>query len=70
MVIFYAVLNGYFSGLETKDVKNAETGLIEYVEKFHEKDILDRLSKGSELDAQTEEKLKQAIGKFMEGFSH
>ena len=38
--VFYAVLNNYFEKVDVADIKKAEIGLVEYLEKFHEEDIL------------------------------
>ena len=63
---FYAVLNNYFETVATADIKKTETGLLEYLEKFHEADILKPIRESGQLDEATEAKLKEAIAKFVE----
>ncbi|MBI4086273.1 MAG: F0F1 ATP synthase subunit alpha [Candidatus Liptonbacteria bacterium] len=66
VVILYAALNDYFDNLEIASVKEKENSFVEYVEKFHEADILKPIRESGELSAETEEKLKAAIQKFLE----
>jgi F-type H+-transporting ATPase subunit alpha len=63
---FYAVLNNYFETVATADIKKTETGLLEYLEKFHEADVLKPIRESGQLDEATEAKLKEAIAKFVE----
>jgi F-type H+-transporting ATPase subunit alpha len=63
VVIFYAVLNGYFENVEVADAKAKEAELAEHVEKIHG-DILDAIRTSRELSDETEEKLRTAIENF------
>ncbi len=66
VVILYAVLNNHFDHLEIAEVKEKENAFIEYVEKFHEADILKPIRESGELSPETETKLKSAISHFIE----
>jgi len=67
VVILYAALNNYLNALPLADVKKTETAFLEYVEKFHEEDILKSIRETGDLSVGTEEKLKGVIEKFLEG---
>ncbi len=64
--VFYAVLNNYFEKTEVADIKKTEAALVEYLEKFHEEDILKPIRESGQFDEATEGKLKEALGKFLE----
>jgi F-type H+-transporting ATPase subunit alpha len=66
VVIFYAVLNDYFEKIEIADAKKVEKDFIEYLDKLHSKDILEPLREKGDLTEEIENKLKQAIKRFLE----
>jgi F-type H+/Na+-transporting ATPase subunit alpha len=66
VITFYAVLNGYFSGVSVPEAKSVEHDYIEYVEKFHTADILTPIRETGEMKPETEEALKGATLKFMD----
>ncbi len=63
--IFYAVLNNYFESVAVEDVKKTETGLVEHLRTLHEDDILKPIRETGLFEAETEEKLKLAINRFL-----
>ena len=63
--VFYATLGGYFSKLSLAEVKKKEEGLLEYLEKFHESDVLSPLRETGVLAEEVEAKLKGAIEKYL-----
>jgi F-type H+-transporting ATPase subunit alpha len=63
--VFYAVLNDYFDGVEIADIKKTEKDLVEYLEKFHENDILAPIREGGQFTDDIEAKLKEALGRFL-----
>ena len=64
--IFYAVLNGYFENIAVEEVRKTERALTEYLEKLHENDILKPIRETGEFTPETEEKLKEALKRFLE----
>lgn len=66
VVILYAVLNNHFDHLEIAEAKEKENAFIEYIEKFHEADILKPVRETGELSPGTESTLKSAISHFIE----
>jgi len=64
--LFYAVLNNYFENVAVEDIKKTENAFLEYLEKFHENDVLKPMRETGALDDATEAKLKEAITKFIE----
>ncbi|MBU6500992.1 MAG: F0F1 ATP synthase subunit alpha [Patescibacteria group bacterium] len=64
--VFYAVLNNYFEKVAVEDVKKTEGELLEYLEKLHESDILKPIRDTGDFSEATEQKLKEAITRFME----
>jgi F-type H+-transporting ATPase subunit alpha len=69
VVVFYAVLNDYFDNIEVVDAKKVENDFVEYLDKLHSKDILEPIKKTGEMDEKTENKLREIIGKFLDGIS-
>ncbi len=63
--VFYAVLNNYFESVTIEDVKKTEAGLLEYLEKFHDEDILKHIRETGELTEAVEQKLKAAVARFL-----
>jgi F-type H+-transporting ATPase subunit alpha len=64
--IFYAVLNNHFESVEVQDIRATEAKLLDYLEKFHESDILKPMRDTGEFKDETEAKLKEAIARFLE----
>ena len=63
---FYAVLNNYFENVAVEDIKKTENGLLEYLEKLHENDILKPIRETGDFSETVEQKLKEAITRFLE----
>ena len=63
---FYAALNGHFDTLALGDIKKTEKLYVEYLGKFHEKDVLSPIRESGQVDEKTETTLKAAIGRFLE----
>jgi len=63
--IFYAVLNNYFESIAVEDVRRTESDLVEHLARLHEDDILKPIRESGELKPETEEKLKEAINRFL-----
>jgi F-type H+-transporting ATPase subunit alpha len=64
--IFYAVLNDYFESVAVTDIKKTEIAFLEYLEKFHEEDLLKPIRETGEFKEEVENKLKNAITRFLE----
>lgn len=64
VVLFYAILNGYFSHVAIPDVRVKQEEFIDYLEKLHNDDILMKIRESSMLDEPIEAKLKEAITSF------
>ena len=64
--VFYAVLNNYFDNVPVEDIKKTETGLVEYLAQLHEDDILKPIRETGQFDEAVENKLKEAIARFLE----
>ena len=58
--VFYAVLNNFFEKIAVVDIKKTENELVEYLEKFHEEDILKPIRESGQFDEAVEAKLKGA----------
>jgi F-type H+-transporting ATPase subunit alpha len=66
VVVFYAVLNDYFEKIEVADAKKVEKDFLDYLDKLHGKDILEPLRSKGDLTEEIENKLKEAIKRFLE----
>jgi F-type H+-transporting ATPase subunit alpha len=64
--IFYAVLNNYLENVPVPEVIKTENGLLDYLRKFHEVDVLKPMRETGEFKEEVEAKLKEAIGRFLE----
>ena len=64
VIVFYAVLKGYFDEYKPEQVKAIEAKYLDYMKQLHEKDILEVMRTGGELTEETENKLKEAIEHF------
>ena len=65
VVLFYAALNGHLDEVPVADMKQAESKLLEYLDKFHAEDVLAPLREKGEMEPETEEKLKAALSRFL-----
>ncbi len=63
--VFYAVLNNYFEGIAVEDVKKKQNELVEYLGKLHEDDILKPIRETGLFDEAVENKLKEALTRFL-----
>ncbi|MGC9599521.1 MAG: F0F1 ATP synthase subunit alpha [Minisyncoccia bacterium] len=63
--VFYAVLNNYFENVAVEDIKKTEYGLLDYLAKLHENDILKPIRDTGDFSDATEAKLKEAIMRFL-----
>jgi len=59
-------LNGYFEHVEVGAIKNTEAGLLEYLEKLHENDVLKPIRETGDFPEAVEAKLKEAITHFLQ----
>jgi len=66
VTLLYAALNNYFDDLPLEDIKNTKERFLEYIEKFHEGDILRPIRERKDLEIEVEEKLKSAILRFLQ----
>lgn len=66
VVIFYAVLGGYFEKFSPAEMKKIEASFSEYMQKLHAEDVLNPIKTKGELTQEIEEKLKTAIAKFLD----
>ena len=64
--LFYAVLNDYFENIAVEDIRKTEKGLLEYLEKLHENDVLKPIRETGDFSAETEAKLKEALAQFLQ----
>ncbi len=64
VVLIYAGTGGYFDEYEPEKVQQIGQDMIEYLEKLHEQDILEKIRTSGELSEEVEEKLKVAIEDF------
>ena len=64
--VLYAGLNNYFDHLAVEQIKETERRFVEYIERFHEEDILKPIQETGDLTSEDETKLKEAIGRFLE----
>ncbi len=63
--VFYAVLNNYFENVAVEDIAKTEAGLVDYLGKLHEDDILKPIRETGLFEETTENKLKEAITHFL-----
>ena len=69
VALFYAALNDYFIDIEVADIKKVEKDFLEYLDKLHSKDILNLLREKGDLTDEIENKLKEAIKRFLDSKS-
>lgn len=65
VAVFYAVLNGYFDAIEIGDMKKTEKEFIDYLDKLRDEDVLRPIREKGELTDEIENKLKEAIERFL-----
>jgi F-type H+/Na+-transporting ATPase subunit alpha len=63
--IFYAILNNYFENVAVEEIKKTENAFLEYLEKFHEEDILKPIRETGGFTEVVEGQLKGAIVSFL-----
>jgi F0F1-type ATP synthase alpha subunit len=63
--VFYAVLNNYFEGIAVEDVKKKQNEFIDYLSTLHEEDILKPIRETGLFDDAVENKLKEALARFL-----
>jgi F-type H+-transporting ATPase subunit alpha len=68
VILFYAVLNGYFEGLSDELLEGVEQVFMEYMERFCTDTILGPIHERKVLDEEIEEHLKKAIGDFIDSY--
>jgi len=66
VIVFYAVLNGYFDKIDLASAKDTEGRFLDYIEKLHDKDILTPLREKGEMTGEIEDVLKKSISRFLE----
>jgi F-type H+-transporting ATPase subunit alpha len=64
--VFYAVLNNYFAEVAVEDITKTQNDLVEYLSSLHEDDILKPIRETGLFEEATENKLKDAIKRFLE----
>jgi len=64
VVVFYAVLGGYFNDVKPEDVREAEIKFLEYLKELHDKAVLEVIRASGEMSDETEAKLKKALENF------
>jgi F-type H+-transporting ATPase subunit alpha len=69
VALFYAVLNDYFIDIEVADIKRVENEFLDYLSKLYGKAVLDSLREKGDLTEEIENKLKEAIGRFLDSKS-
>lgn len=68
VVLFYAAVNGYFSELEPANIQKFEILFMEYLEKFHDADLLQPLREKKAITEEIEAMLKEVITNFLESY--
>ncbi len=67
VALLYAALNHYFDEIPPEKVAAAGDAFLDYLEKLHLASVLDPIRKTKTLDDAVEEKLKEAIERFLKG---
>ncbi len=65
VILFYAILNGYFDSVPVENVQRRAEELIEYAESLYQKDVIDPIREAGELSEDVENKLQEMLEKFM-----
>ena len=69
VAILYAVTKGILSDVRVEDVREYETGLYTYLDTYAQGvEVMQEIRITGKLEAETEEKLKDAIGRYTENF--
>ena len=66
VLVLYAALNGYFDKFQPEQIQAIEVKFLVYVKDLHG-DLLDSLRKERQITDEIESKMKEVIGKFVEG---
>jgi F-type H+-transporting ATPase subunit alpha len=66
VVVLYALTNKYLSKVNVEDIKQTQNDLLDYIRSSHA-DILNSIRTDKKLDAENNEKLKNAITTFLQG---
>lgn len=66
VVLFYAALNGYFDEFPIEKIKDIQNKFLEYMDKFHDEDVLSPIRIKGELNDEIENNLKAAISRFLQ----
>lgn len=61
VVLFYTAINGYLAHLEPTHIQKFEAEFMEYLEKFHEADVLAPLREKKTIDEEIEAILKEVV---------
>lgn len=64
VVVFYAVLKGYFDRYTPEEIKDVERRYVEYIKRLHEKEILEAIRISGDMNEEVERKLKEALERF------
>lgn len=66
VVSLYAAFKGYLNGVPQEKLREVEAKLLDYFTKMQEKEILAPIRESGDLTDETEEKMKAALGRFIE----
>jgi len=64
VALMYAGTNGYFDDVAAAEVGATAAKLLDYLEKMHSEDVLEKIKTSGDLAKETEDALKKAIGEF------
>lgn len=64
VILFYAGTQGYFDNIPIGEIGTVSAKLLDYIEKMHDKDVLDIIRESGDVLKETEEKLKKGIEEF------
>lgn len=64
VVLIYVGTNGYFDDVNPNEIVEISKSFVEYIEKMHKEEILERIKNSGDLVQDIEEKLKAAIREF------
>ncbi|OHA03585.1 MAG: F0F1 ATP synthase subunit alpha [Candidatus Sungbacteria bacterium RIFCSPHIGHO2_02_FULL_52_23] len=64
VVLMYAGTGGFLDDVPPAEVADIGTALLDYMDKMHREDVLEKIKTSGDLTKETEEALKTAIGEF------
>lgn len=64
VVLMYAGTHGYFDDVAPAEVSSVAAKLLDYLEKMHREEVLEKIKSSGDLAKETEEALKKDIGEF------